>query len=208
MKGQGCPQQIPLSPRGSAASKHRNHARHRPTLFEVLLKGQIWAAASSLVPRDATAPRLLSANDRIQQLSPYSNHWEKSSQNWLRFFSSSISSLVFFHCYCCLSQVAWHGKSSPFMMKYVGPGEALSAEKPTNGQEQLVFLLTGHTVLNAILSSPALRDTHTHQHSLYPTLNSHLANKLFNYSIPQGRQRSFQMQLPARLSHTRNGLIG
>lgn len=47
------------------------------------------------------------------------------------------------------------------MMKYVGPGEALSAEKPTNGQEQLVFPLTGHTVLNAILSSPALRDTHT-----------------------------------------------
>lgn len=80
-----------------------------------------------------------------------------------------------------------------------------------NGQEQLAGWATKCHLwgtCSAHAASPSSWDAHTHTHTLHPTRSSHLTNKLFNYSIPQGRWWSFQMQLPARLSHTRDDLIG
>lgn len=130
-------------------------------MADVLCKGEPRAAAPSLVPRDHSPSALRAmCKDHTQQLTPPRHHRIKLTKlTPILFFLYFLPGFLLLPL--CLSQVAWCEKSSPFMMKSAGPGEALTAEHPANGQKQLVFLLPVHTLLNTTLSSASLTDTHT-----------------------------------------------
>lgn len=207
LKGQGCPEQIPLSPRGisltaqhscQAQVQHRAGAAGHCVLSS--LRGRSLSSSFILGPQGCqwlhttTYPLQSPQQIKLTKLTP------------ILFFLYFLPGFLLLLLLSVSGGLAW--KKLSFYDEICGSRWGSdSAENWTNGQEQLVLLLTVHTLLNTILSHPSFM-RHTHKHLLHPTLNSHLANKLFNYSIPQGRQWSFQMQLPARLSHTRNGLIG
>lgn len=216
MKGQGCPEQIPLSPlvlqsqsTGIVPGTGTAQCRESRALFAVLFKGQIpeqqlhpWSPGMPQPP-DSWVPSAVTTHINLPlTVTTGDKAHETDSDSFLPLFPLWFSFTATAVC------LRWPGMKKPLlswwnMWDQVRPWLC----RELNKWPRAACAPTDRAQLNTILSSPSFT-RHTHKHSLYPTLNSHLANKLFNYSIPQGRQWSFQMQLPARLSHTRNGLIG
>lgn len=185
------------------APKQRNHLRDRNGWGAELHWGSVRGRARRW---ELHAPLCQAHQESLTARHPLQQHSRWSSSKGLRFppwFSFSV------HLICLRwPPMEW---ALLFWCNTGERGGPDSVDALPTGQEQLAGCATEFHpwgTCRAHAGSPSSWDAHTHTHTLYPTLSSHLTNKLFNYSIPQGRRWSFQMQLPARLSHTRNDLIG
>lgn len=174
MKGQGCPLQTPLSPRGFAPHRVKaqescqaqvQHCCRGSDCLMWCLRGR--SLSSSFIPGPQGCHSPQTPECQVQRphttTYPLQSPQEIKLTKWtlILFFLHFLPGFLLLLLLSVSGGLAWKKLSFYDEIRGTRWGPD-SAENQTNGQEQLVFLLTVHLLLNTILSYPSFkRHTHT-----------------------------------------------